>query len=439
MGLDITERLQAEEEFRRYAARLKTLREIDQAILEAESTQAIAQAALRRIPGLMPFCNRADVMLFDMRRDELLVLAVHTTADNTQLGPGITLPLEKETSFVKSLARGKILLVDKVLGTTQLYQKLQSEGIHALLHVPLFIETELIGSLNLGAARPNAFSPDSLEIAQELADQLAIAIRQAKLLEQAQHQAEKLEHRVAERTIELEKAYENVKRLAQVKDDFVANVSHELRTPITNLKLYHKLLTTRPSDRDRYMTVILRETARLEHIIEDLLMLSRLDRGKTQLELQPFDLNLLIEEYVSDRASLASSRRLILKMERDPDLPCIVADRGLIGQVLSILLTNAINYTAEGGSIIVCSELLQLEGKQWAGFQVIDTGPGVPLSEQEYLFDRFFRGQSGRESGTPGTGLGLAIAKEIVQQHQGVVEVTSKVGKGTTFSVRLPV
>ncbi len=440
MGLDITERLQAEEEFRLYAARLKTLWEIDQAILEAESAQAIAQAALRRIPELMPLCNRADVTLFDTKQDKLVVLAVHTSID-TQLEAGTHLPLERETSFVKSLSRRQILPVDRVIGISQLYQRLQDEGIYSLRHVPLFIDGNLIGSLNLGSTSPNAFPPESLEIAQELANQLAIAIRQVSLFEQAQLQAEKLEQRVAERTIELEKAYENVKRLAQVKDDFVANVSHELRTPITNLKLYHRLLMTRPKDKDRYMVVIQRETARLEHIIEDLLMLSRLDRGKTQLDKQPFDLNQLIEEYVSDRESMASNRQLALTMECEPDLPLTVADRGLIGQVLSILLTNAINYTPEGGSITVRSEVLESDGKRWAGLHVIDSGPGIPLSEQRYLFDRFFRGKAGRESGMPGTGLGLAIVKEIIQQHQGTVEVASEgnAGEGTTFSVRLPV
>lgn len=138
---------------------------------------------------------------------------------------------------------------------------------------------------------------------------------------------------------------------------------------------------------------------------------------------------------------MASNRRLTLEMEVEPDLPPIVADRGLIGQVLSILLTNAINYTPENGTIVVCSKVLESGEKRRVGFRVRDTGPGIPIDEQMYMFDRFFRGKAGRESGTPGTGLGLAIVKEIIQQHQGGVEVTSKgiAGEGTTFSIWLPV
>jgi signal transduction histidine kinase len=108
--------------------------------------------------------------------------------------------------------------------------------------------------------------------------------------------------------------------------------------------------------------------------------------------------------------------------------------------VLSILLTNALTYTPEGGRVVVTTQLRRREGKRWAGFSVGDTGPGIPLDEQSRVFERFVRGKVGRESGVPGTGLGLALAQEIVQRHRGQIELVSEgaPGKGATFTVWLP-
>ena len=112
----------------------------------------------------------------------------------------------------------------------------------------------------------------------------------------------------------------------------------------------------------------------------------------------------------------------------------------MIGQVISILLTNAINYTPAGGSIAMRTLAKDFKGKSWAGFAVSDTGPGISLEEQKHLFERFFRGAAGRTTAAPGTGLGLAIAKEIIEKHHGRIEVQSNgvPGKGTTFLVWLP-
>jgi two-component system phosphate regulon sensor histidine kinase PhoR len=231
-----------------------------------------------------------------------------------------------------------------------------------------------------------------------------------------------------------------LKEVERMKDAFVANVSHELRTPITNLKLHFYLLQKAPpGKRHEYLATLKRETDRLHLIIEDVLHLSRLDQKRVKLSLTTMDLNLLAEQYVADRTPLANSRGLSLTLNKHPDLLLAKADEGLLGQVLSVLLTNALNYTPEGGSIVVSTGLERRDGKLWAGFSVADTGPGVPPDEQGNLFQRFFRGKAGRESGAPGTGLGLAIAKEIVDLHGGRIEAVSEgvPGKGTTFATWL--
>ena len=117
-----------------------------------------------------------------------------------------------------------------------------------------------------------------------------------------------------------------------------------------------------------------------------------------------------------------------------------LADEQMTGQVLSAILTNALNYTPAGGTITVSTQVEEAHGRMWTGFAVSDTGPGIPVEDQERLFERFFRGKSGRTSTSPGTGLGLSIAREIIYRHGGRIEVTSAgmPGEGTTFSVWLP-
>jgi PAS domain S-box-containing protein len=230
-----------------------------------------------------------------------------------------------------------------------------------------------------------------------------------------------------------------LQRLTQVKDQFVSNVSHELRTPITSLKMRHNVLANHPERLGSDLPVLMRETARLEGLIENLLVLSRLDQDRQAFEFMTVDLNDLVEEYLYDRAPIATEKGLTLTSSLAADLPPVQANPALLGQVLSILMTNAFNYTPPGGQVIVATQSAKFANRRWTGFSIQDTGPGIAPDEQANLFTRFFRGSAGRASGMAGTGLGLAIAKEIIDRHEGRIEVESAgvPGEGTTFSVWL--
>jgi signal transduction histidine kinase len=230
------------------------------------------------------------------------------------------------------------------------------------------------------------------------------------------------------------------KEIERMKDAFVSNVSHELRTPIANLKLNHDLIQFNPKKSDVYMERLGREIDRLNAIIEDLLRLSRLEQGRVEMELTSVDLNKLLRQYVNDQMPLARKKRLALTIDQEPELIVSRADPGLIRQVLSILLTNALNYTPSGGQVSVSTQVRRQGGQPWVGFSVSDTGPGIPVEERPHVFERFFRGQAGLDSGAPGTGLGLSIAQKIVKEHKGQIEVISNSlpGKGATFEVWLP-
>lgn len=232
------------------------------------------------------------------------------------------------------------------------------------------------------------------------------------------------------------------KELDRLKDLFVSNVSHELRAPLTNLKLYLKLMEQgRPEKRAQYMATLDREANRLHQLIEDLLSLSQLDVGNAQPIRGQADVNRLVSQLVDDRAALAAERGLALTTELAPNLTPVVGDEKMLAQVLTNLTTNAMNYTSAGGRIVVRTGQQKTDGVRptdWITMSVIDTGYGVLPEEEQYLFDRFYRGEAARRASAPGTGLGLAICREIIKRHEGHITVDSELGKGSTFTVWLP-
>lgn len=230
------------------------------------------------------------------------------------------------------------------------------------------------------------------------------------------------------------------KEVERMRTRFVANVSHELRTPITNLKLYQTLLRSGPAEkRATYMDTMASELGRLERLVEDLLDLSRLDRGVVAMNPQPLDLNELVEEVIRTYQLRAEARSLSLTVELAARLPHIQADHERIRQVIVNLLTNAINYTDSGAQIGVRTWFEGRKATRQVGLAVWDTGPGIAPEDLPFIFNRFFRAETARVTETPGTGLGLSIVREIVELHHGQIRAESKPGQGTTFTILLPV
>jgi PAS domain S-box-containing protein len=231
------------------------------------------------------------------------------------------------------------------------------------------------------------------------------------------------------------------KEVQRMKDAFVSNVSHELRTPITNFICNMELIRMNPQKQDVYLERLDLEIVQLKNIIEDLLRLSRFDQNATDLNRTPFDINAMCREFSSLRTPLAEQKQLSMAFIPHEPLPKVFGDYGLISQVLSILLTNAINYTQNGGEILIRSHPEDEAHPGMVGFSVTDNGPGISLEEKERLFERFFRGNAGINSQVAGTGLGLPIAHEIIERHQGDIEVFSRgiPGDGTSFFIWLPI
>jgi signal transduction histidine kinase len=303
---------------------------------------------------------------------------------------------------------------------------------------PIRVKGSVIGFLQVTNTAPELLTPLHAEHLQAFADQAAIAIENARLYDQVQRYAEELEQRVVERTRELGEAYDRLKELDRVKDQFVSQVSHELRTPIANIQLYLNLLDQgKPEKRADYLQTLRREAARLNKMIEDLLDISHLDMGTTEFHFAPIDINQLVALLVLERKPEALERNLSLQQDLQAGLPPVLADPVLMTQVLSNLVMNALNFTPVGGMARCSTAVRSYAEREWVTITVKDSGPGIAADELAQLGKRFYRGRAARDYRVPGTGLGLAIGKEIIDRHGGRLTVESEVGQGAAFTVWL--
>ena len=252
--------------------------------------------------------------------------------------------------------------------------------------------------------------------------------------EQTQRHAQELEQRVAERTRELATANERLTELDRLKSRLVSDVSHELRTPIANLKLHVELLENGRADkRGHYLEVVKQQSQRLGQLMDDMLNLSRLEMGRKCTAFGTVDLNFIVEQIVAAHQPRAESIGLTLAFGPRRNLPAVRGEVNQLAQVVTNLVINALNYTPEG-TIRVSTFHTEAE----ACLQIEDTGIGIDADDLPNIFDRFYRGRRSQRRETPGTGLGLAIVKEIVDLHEGRIEVASQVKQGMTFRVWLP-
>jgi signal transduction histidine kinase len=225
------------------------------------------------------------------------------------------------------------------------------------------------------------------------------------------------------------------RQVDRIKDALVATVSHELRTPLTSIIGYLELLgtTNTPLGEEdaRYADVVRRNAVRLQHMVEDLLFLARVDGGGLSLELDRADVTELASSAVASARPLAAAKDVGLEFEGRRSARVLV-DAKRISQVFDNLVANAIKFTPPGGSV----KVTVTSDDAATVVSVVDTGYGIPATEQSRLFERFFR--SSATSHLPGTGLGLAIVHAIVESHGGSITCRSEEGEGTTFTLSLP-
>lgn len=227
-----------------------------------------------------------------------------------------------------------------------------------------------------------------------------------------------------------------LKKVENIKKDFVANVSHELRTPLTAIKGYIETLEEEvPSEQLRYVETIKKNTERIIHIVDDLLTLMSLEDASSKLIVGEVDLNELINQIIPTFKHKLEEKNLKIEVICEPDFPKIYADAFRLEQVFINLVDNAIKYSEKGTIRIELSR----KDEDTVKIIVSDEGIGIPLEHQDRIFERFYTVDKSHSRRQGGTGLGLSIVKHIILLHDGNIQVSSEPGKGTKFIIHLPI
>ena len=231
---------------------------------------------------------------------------------------------------------------------------------------------------------------------------------------------------------------ETVQALLKARQDLTANVSHDLRTPLASLLSHVEAMEekelVRTEEGRRYLEIVRSEAERLETLIEDLFLLTRLENAELPVQLGPTSLQELVPGLCAGfRERSMRDKRITVASEVSPDCPPVLADRQRLEQVLANLISNAVRYTPDGGIIRVAAH------PEAAGvrLEVQDTGMGISREDLPQVFERFYKGEKSRSRSDGGSGLGLSIAKELVERQGGRITVDSIHGEGTTFTIRL--
>ncbi len=239
------------------------------------------------------------------------------------------------------------------------------------------------------------------------------------------------------RDMSASKEIERLTRLDEMKSEFVSNVSHELRTPLSIIKSYSEALLTQvePNDlktREQFLSVIDNETDRLSTIVTNLLDLSRIEAGKFHLSYSKFSIEEVIHSVIT--AFKPKSEKISILTEFEPDLPLLYADEDKIREVLLNLIANSIKFSPKGGIINISVE----KNDDVITCSVSDTGIGMHNDKLKHIFKKFYRVDNSDTYEIEGTGLGLSIVKHIIESHKGKISVESSFGKGSVFTISLP-
>lgn len=226
-------------------------------------------------------------------------------------------------------------------------------------------------------------------------------------------------------------------KLEQMRKDFISNVSHEFRTPLTVIKGNLESMVdgmTRPEYIKNTCVTLLKETNRLERMVKDLLNLSRLESGKSEVDFTKLDINMVINDTIRSLKPLTDSKGIDIQLSLHDDLPPLLSDYDKLKQLLIIFLDNGIKFSQDKGKLKVSS---YISGRNFC-ITVEDNGIGIPEEEIQYLGEKFYKADKARVSDVEGTGLGLSIAKRLVKVLNGHFSIKSKLGKGTIITIMFP-
>jgi len=426
--LDITERIRAEDALHRHAERLQNLHKIDKAILSpVETPEAIILKALQHIRSLLS-SQHASIGIFDFENEALQLFAANISdrsIDNVE-----KYMIEKAYGDLEILRQNRMDVVEDISAKSsppELLRILQSEGIMSCINVPLVSGEKLIGAMNLGWEDPRSFTPEELEIASEVADEITIAIEQVRLRQVAKMYTENMEKMVQERTAQLTAANKEL-------EAFSYSVSHDLRAPLRHINGYISILSKHlkdilPEKEKHYLDTIADSAHQMGVLIDDLLNFSR--TGRQKMKLTNLDMDIVLQDALQVIKHESNGRNI--KWEIAP-LPRVVGDYALLRLVWLNLLSNAVKFSV--GNVLTQIEVGVVDNDHEFVFFVRDNGAGFDMQYAQKLFGVFERLHSAQEF--EGTGIGLANVRRIILRHGGRVWAEAEVDKGATFYFSLP-
>jgi signal transduction histidine kinase len=349
--------------------------------------------------------------------------------------------LKKPSLAATLLKKGGTLLVNRDLKQVK-HEDILSDifKTESFLTVPIVAKDEAVGFIFMGnISGYGKLTEGDTELLSVLASQIGTAIENSKLYTELFNSRQDLERRVKERTAELAKLNEELKKLNKMKSDFVSAVSHELRTPLTSIKGYASILMTgklgevTPVQKQR-LEKIDKHSNNLVRLVNNMLDIARIESGKIQMVIKEASLKEMIDSAIDIVTPQAKEKNISIALNIKTKSDKIKADSGQIERVFVNLLSNAVKFTPEKGKITVSSK----DKEGYVEFGVEDTGIGISEEDAKKVFEEFFRADNAMEQKIQGTGLGLSLVRKIVEAHKGKIWVQSKLGKGTKFSFTVP-
>ncbi len=424
--VDVTERMLVEAELRARNEELALLYQVSQTLSASLDLDVVLETVLSEACRVLELPASSIWLLDDETAELVCRQAIGLERDivrTWRLPPG-------EGLGGWAVRTGQTLIVaDATTDNRHFVDVDRQTGVlmRSIASVPLRSPQRVLGVLQLVDTQPNRFSEGNLAFIEALAATAAITVENARLYAMEQQRVEALAQTLEQQC-----------ELDRLKDQFIQNVSHELRTPLTIARGYADLLADGemggplPAPQHEAAQTVSRRLAMLTHLVEDINVL--LDVSLRRPRCEPLNLLILVQQSTTDFIPVAQKSGLTLQVDVPDTLPLICAGEVYMQRVLDNLLSNACKFTSSGGAVTLC---VFQEGPEVV-VQVSDTGIGIPESEFDKIFERFYQvdGSSSRRYG--GTGLGLALVKEIINAYQGRVEVSSTLDKGSTFTVYLP-
>lgn len=436
-------------EAERRTEQLIVLHEVDRAIASSLRIDDLYRAFVEHIKRLLSY----DFISIILVEDDNLRVAYANGLDESVWSP--QLPL-------KTSAVGRVILQNQPLLRQHIGDSLHFAedeafagiGIQSTLNIPLRAKRQVIGTWNMASRQVGTYVLDDLEIAQSMADQLALAIENARLFQQAQQEIKEriqaqaalenerasLAQRVEQRTAELSMANAELARASRLKDEFLASMSHELRTPLNAVLGMSEALQEQvygPLNQEQLECIReIEESGRhLLELINDILDLSKIEAGKVELLISTVSVQAVCEASLRLVKQTAHKKQLKIFSRLDEQIT-LKADERRLKQMLVNLLSNAVKFTPMGGQVGL--EVNRDPSEEAIHFTIWDTGIGIAQEDMQRLFKPFIQLDSRLSRQYPGTGLGLVLVYRLTRLHGGSISVQSEPGHGSRFTISLP-